>query len=116
MDSHGNSCSILLMWKWFPALLLVASPLCAQEQATAYDALRVLANQLGRDFVTHVISVVGVKGTPQPETWKILFDDPRAQGGVREVEIANARIVSQRTPTRTVTGWMGRPPNIRMTS
>jgi hypothetical protein len=104
MDSHGNSCSILPMWKWFPALLLFASPLWAQEQATAYEALRVLGHQLNRDFVNHVISVVGVEGTPQPETWKILLDDTRAPGGVREVEIANGRIVSERTPTRTVTG------------
>ena len=104
MDSYGNSCSILLMWKWFSALLLIASPLCAQEQATAYEALRVLGQQLSRDLVTHVISVVGVEGTPQPETWRILLDDPSAPGGVREVEIANGRIVSERTPTRTVTG------------
>jgi hypothetical protein len=94
------------MWKLLPALVLVATPLCAQEQeqATAYEALRVLGHQLNRESVNHVISVVGTGGTPQPNTWKVLVDDPRARGGVREVEVADGRIVAERTPARAVTG------------
>ncbi|MFN2542004.1 MAG: hypothetical protein ABR514_07535, partial [Chthoniobacterales bacterium] len=103
MDSVGNSCSILRMWKMFPALLVAATPLLAQEQPTAYDALRVLGHEMGRDSVNHVISLVGVDGAPQPENWKILLTDPGG-GGMREVEVAEGRIVSERTPARPVIG------------
>ena len=104
MDSTQNRCSILSMWKSFAALLLLVTPVLAQERATAYEALRVVGTQLNRDFVNHVISVSGLDGDPQPKIWKILLDDPRARGGVREVEIANDRIVSERTPVRSVAG------------
>jgi hypothetical protein len=92
------------MWKLFAALLLLVTPALAQEHATAYEALRVVGTQLNRDFVNHVISVTGVDGTPQPKTWKILLDDTRARGRVREIEVTNDRIVSERTPVRSVAG------------
>ena len=92
------------MWKLCAALLFLVTPAFAQERATAYEALRVVGTQLNRDFVNHVISVNGTGGTPQPEKWKILVDDPRARGGVREVEIADGRVASERTPVRSVAG------------
>lgn len=92
------------MWKSFAALLILVVPAVAQEHATAYEALRVVGSQLGRDYVNRVISVTGVEGDPQPATWKIMLDDPRARGGVREVEVASGRIVSERTPVRTIAG------------
>lgn len=104
MDSAGKHCSIALMWKTLAALLLLSTSALAQENPTAYDALRVVGTKLNRDYVNRVISVTGVEGNPQPETWKILLEDPRARGGVREVEVANGRIVSQRTPGRAVVG------------
>src|SRR6266478_4070019 len=104
MDRRRNRCSISLMWKSFAALLLLVAPVLAQEHVTAYEALRGVGTQLNRDFVSHVISVTGVDGDPQPETWKIMLEDARARGGVREVEVAHGRIVSERTPTRSVVG------------
>jgi hypothetical protein len=104
MDIWQNRCSISPMWRSCGALLLLVTPALAQEHATAYDALRVVGTQLNRDFVDHVISIAGVEGDPQPETWKIMLDDPRARGGVREVEVANGRVVSERTPVRSVAG------------
>lgn len=90
------------------ALLAIATPAVAQERASAYQALRTVGTQLNREFVNHVISVTGSNGDPQPETWKILLDDPRARGGVREVEVGNGRILSERTPLRsTVEGSLG---------
>jgi hypothetical protein len=79
---------------------LTAPALFAQESPTAYEALRTVGTQLNRDLVQHVIAVTGLNGNPQPETWKILLDDSRARGGVREVEVAKGRIVSERTPVR----------------
>jgi hypothetical protein len=92
------------MWKPVLALLLVSTPAWAQEHGTAYDALRVVGTRLNRDAVNHIISVSGVDGNPQPKTWKILLEDKRARGGVREVEVSNGRIASERTPVRAVVG------------
>ena len=70
--------------------------------------MRTMGTQLKRDYVNHVISVTGTTGSPQPETWKILIDDPGAGGGVREIEVGNGRIVSERTPLRSaVEGSLG---------
>jgi hypothetical protein len=89
------------MLRVFLALLLAASPALAQERPTAYQALRTVGTQLNRDFVNRVISVSGTKGDPQPETWRILLDDPKARGGVREVEVSKGKIISERTPLRS---------------
>lgn len=92
------------MWRVTTAILLLSTSAWAQERGTAYEALRVVGSQMGRDHVNRIISVTGVEGDPQPETWKIMIDDPRARGGVREVEVAGGRIVSERTPVRTIAG------------
>jgi len=99
-----SGCSVLRMWKTLAVLLLLSAPVLAQEQATAYDVLRVVGAQLNREFVNHVISMTGVDGNPQPKTWKILLDDPQARGGVREVEVRHGRIDSERTPVRSIAG------------
>lgn len=96
------------MWKCFIALLLFVPATFAQERPTAYQALRVVGTQLNRELVNHVISVAGTDGNPQPEKWTILLDDPKARGGVREVEVADGKIVSERTPMRdSVAGSLG---------
>ncbi len=96
------------MWKCFILLLLLAATARAQENPTAYQALRVVGTQLDRALVDHVISVSGTEGNPQPAKWTILLDDPKARGGVREVEVADGKIVSERTPLReAVAGSLG---------
>jgi hypothetical protein len=92
------------MGKLLVALLLFATPALAEENATAYEALRTVGSRLNKEYLHHVISVTGVDGSPQPAKWKILLEDAHARGGVREVEVANNRIVSQRTPVRPVIG------------
>jgi hypothetical protein len=86
-----------------PLLLLVIAPLWAQEAPTAYDALRVLGREMGRDSVNHVVSLSGINGTPQPEKWKILIEDSGARGGMREIEVAEGQITSEQ-PSRGITG------------
>ena len=85
-------------------VLLAATSAAAQDFGTAYDALRIVGTKLNREAVNHIISVTGVDGDPQPETWKILIADVRARGGVREIEVSNGRIASERTPVRSVVG------------
>ena len=92
------------MWKFLVAALLVAGPVLAQENPSAYEALRVIGTQLNRQLVNRIISVSGVDGDPQPRTWKILVEDRNANGGVREIVVEENQIVSQRVPNRSVVG------------
>ena len=85
-------------------MLLSASSVFAQTNPTAYDALRTIGNQVNRDFVNRVVSVTGVDGNPQPSTWRILIDDPNAHGGIREVEVMDGHVTSNRVSSRQVTG------------
>lgn len=92
------------MLKPLAALLFSAAAAFAQNNPTAYDALRALGNQLNRDAVNRVVGISGTDGNPQPETWHILLSDRNAPGGVREVEVTNGRVGNQRTPTREIVG------------
>ena len=96
-------CSICDMWRSFAALLLMAAPVCAQENATAYEALRVVGAQFGRGALNHVVSIAGVKGDPQPEKWKIILEDADGRA-VRELEIVDGKINSDERPDRSVAG------------
>ncbi|MBV9618303.1 MAG: hypothetical protein JO201_03745 [Verrucomicrobia bacterium] len=89
------------MWKCLIALLLLAVPALAEERPTAYEAMRTVGTQLKREYVNHVIAVTGTNGRSQPETWKLLIEDPSARGGVREIEVSNGKIASERTPLRS---------------
>jgi hypothetical protein len=91
------------MWRWCVALLLLAAPVFAQENATAYEALRVVSRQFGRGALNQIVSIKGVKGDPQPEKWKIILEDPEGRG-VRELEVADGKIDSERRPDREVAG------------
>jgi hypothetical protein len=91
------------MWRSFAALLLFAAPALAQENATAYEALRVVGSELGQGALSHVVSITGVKGSPQPEKWKIVLEDPDGRG-VREVEVADGKIDSEHRPGRSIAG------------
>jgi hypothetical protein len=92
------------MWKSLLASLLLTTTALAQENPSAYEALRVVGTQLNREMVSRVISVTGVDGDPQPRSWKILVGDRRTNGGVREITVEDNRIASQRVPNRSVAG------------
>jgi hypothetical protein len=92
------------MWRSFAVVLLFVVPaLAQQENATAYEALRVVGSELGRGALNHVVSITGVRGDPQPRKWKIILEDP-AGGGVRELEVADGKIDSTHRPGRSVAG------------
>src|SRR5947208_2884627 len=95
------------MWRLLVAFLLLATPALAQENATAYEALRVVGTQLGRGAVSHVVSVTGVGGNPQPEKWKIILENPSARAGARELQVADARITSDQPAGRRAAGSTG---------
>jgi hypothetical protein len=65
---------------------------------TAYAALRVFGKKEGEQSLYRVVELRGKGGTPQPSSWKLTIDDPRARGGVRELEVRGGKIVGERTP------------------
>jgi hypothetical protein len=91
------------MWRSWVVLLLFASPVSAEENATAYEALRVVGRELGRDVLPHIVSITGTKGNPQPEKWQIVVEDSQGRG-VRELEIADGRIDSDNEAERDAAG------------
>src|SRR5207244_9525093 len=92
------------MWRLIIALLLLSTgQIWAQENATAYEALRVVGTELGRGALNHVVSITGVKGNPQPEKWKIVLEGPDGRG-VRELDVADGKIGSEHRPDRSVAG------------
>jgi len=105
VDTIRKRGSIPSMLKTLAALLLSASAVFAQPNPTAYDALRAVGNQ-NRDFVNRIVSVIGVDGNPQPSTWRILINDPNARSGIREIEVTDGRITSNRVSSRQVTGTL----------
>ena len=72
------------MWRVCVALLFLSTSVWAEENATAYEALRAVGTELGRGALNHIVSITGVKGNPQPEKWKIVLEDPEGRG-VREL-------------------------------
>jgi hypothetical protein len=84
-------------------LLLITPEVWAQENATAYEALRVVGTELGRGALNHMVTIAGVKGNPQPERWKIVLEDPEGRG-VRELQIADGKIDSEERPGRSTAG------------
>src|ERR1700748_3447563 len=92
------------MWKLVLASLLCPAPVLAQENASAYEARRVVGTQLNRQLVNRVVSVSGVDGDPQPREWKVLVEDKNATNGVREIVVENNQVVSQRAPNKSVVG------------
>ncbi|PYJ62725.1 MAG: hypothetical protein DME20_03545 [Verrucomicrobia bacterium] len=91
------------MWRSLIVLLLLATPAWAQENATAYEALRVVGTELGRGALDHIVTMTGVKGDPQPEKWKIILEDPEGRG-VRELQVAEGKIDSTDRPDRSTAG------------
>jgi hypothetical protein len=91
------------MWKLLFGLILGVTPVVAQENLTAYDALRVVSEHFGKAAVNHVISVTGADGNPQPETWRIVLENPGGRG-IREVEVTNGRLSTERGPGRGMVG------------
>jgi hypothetical protein len=84
--------------------LLVALTCAARAADTAYSALRVVGKRDGQDTLNRVLELRARGGTPHPAVWKVVIDEPRARGGVREIEVQRGRIIGERTPTARTVG------------
>lgn len=84
-------------------VLLVMQTLCMARES-AYEAMRSLAAQQGQKVLAQLIELRGVTGEPQPLVWKMVIDDPMARGGVREFQIRQGLILSEKTPVSSYAG------------
>lgn len=87
------------------ALMVCVSPAAAQG-AGGFAALRT-ARQVSEG--AGVVEMTGERGEPRPQEWKVLFSDPKARGGVREVTVAGGAVVAERTPLRGYAGVGAQP-------
>jgi hypothetical protein len=97
MRAPGAFCAgmkVALLVSSFFALTLAVS---AQE--TAYNALRVVGRAQGKEAMNQVLEVRGRAGSPQPTVWKVTLNEPRARGGIREVDVQKGKIIAERTPS-----------------
>lgn len=84
-------------------LLFAAAVSVASAADTAYSALRVVGKRDGQNTLNRVIELRGRSGSPQPSVWKVVVDEQRARGGVRELEVQRGKIIGERTPTARAT-------------
>ncbi|MES2571575.1 MAG: hypothetical protein V4710_16160 [Verrucomicrobiota bacterium] len=82
----------------FLASVFFLASLTARAADTAYSALRLIGKQSGADSLNRVIEVRGRGGAPTPAVWKVILEEPRARGGIREVEVQRGKIIAERTP------------------
>ena len=72
---------------------LFVSTAAAQSTGTALDALRLIA----RDTAKRLVRIEAREGTPAPERWYLLVQDPAVASGVREFVVADGKLVTSRT-------------------
>jgi hypothetical protein len=91
------------------AFLVVSVALVGVSRAdsSAYSALRTAQKVASTGTL---VEVKGERGEPQPQQWVILYSDPQARGGVREVVVSDGTVVSQRTPLNGYSGVTAQPP------
>lgn len=96
---------VMGMIRPFALLVLQVSLFAAVSQAaegnSAYTSLRAAQKVAGESAT--LLEMTGNRGEPGPADWKIVFSDPSARGGVREVTASGSEVLSQRTPLRGYT-------------
>jgi hypothetical protein len=90
---------------WCGVSVLAASAWAAG--GTAYMAVK--AAQRSTDSSADLVEVLGDRGEPQPQEWKVVLRDPGARGGIREVVASGDVVVSQRTPLRGYSDFSAQP-------
>jgi hypothetical protein len=77
---------------------LAAAPLVWADGGPAHMAINA-GQKITRPPAT-LVEVIGERGEPRPPEWKLIYNDPAARGGVKEIVASGDVIVSQRTPLR----------------
>ncbi len=102
--ARRRSLCVVGMWRVFLLILLTVSSALAEQQLTAYEAMKTVGRQLGRGALKNIISVTGVAGDPQPTRWSILLVDRESPSGVREIQVSTQGILRQGAPRDSAEG------------
>lgn len=87
---------------------LAAAPCLWADGGPAHMAINA-AQKITRPPAT-LVEVTGERGEPRPAEWKLIYNDPAARGGVKEIVASGDVVVSQRTPLRGYPGIAGSQP------
>lgn len=105
MENVPGGCIVSGMIRLFALVALhvaiLASFAHAADGNSAYTSLRAAQKAAGEG--ASLLEMTGSRGEPGPADWKVVFRDPSARGGVREVIASGKEIISQRTPLRGYT-------------
>lgn len=82
------------------ALFCMAIATQASANSSAYQAMQILQNQKPDANLHELLQISGQRGQAQPAVWTFSIDDPLSRGGVREYEIAEGMVLSERTPVQ----------------
>jgi hypothetical protein len=74
-------------------MVAILGLLSAARAETALDAIK----QLPKDQAARIARIEGRDGTPDPERWYILVQDPSAENGVHEWVVSNGEIIASRS-------------------
>lgn len=81
---------------------LAAAPLVWADGGPAHMAINA-AQKITRPPAA-LIEMTGERGEPRPQEWKLVYTDPAARGGVKEITASGDVVVSERTPLRGYAG------------
>lgn len=88
--------------------MIAASPFLRADGGPAYMAIN--AAQKVTKPPAALVEMTGERGEPRPQEWKLVYSDPGARGGVREVLASGDVVISERTPLRGYSGISASPP------
>jgi hypothetical protein len=87
---------------------LAASPFLRADGGPAYLAINA-AQKITKPPAT-LVEMTGERGEPRPQEWKLVYSDPAARGGVKEIVASGDVVVSERTPLRGYSGVVNAQP------
>lgn len=92
--------------------VLAAAPFLRADGGPAHMAINA-AQKLTKPPAA-LVEMTGERGEPRPQEWKLVYSDPGARGGVREILASGDVVISERTPLRGYPG-IGTTPPISLT-
>lgn len=98
-NRHGACLSFVRILLLIFTLCVASVPLLRANE-TLYTALNTVGTAKGDKFLDSLVVAEGLSGDSQPPRWRFIFDDPAAQGGVRNIEVLGGEIVAESTPRR----------------
>ncbi len=88
--------------------LLAAAPFLRADGGPAHMAIN--AAQKLVQSPAALVEMTGERGEPRPQEWTLVYKDPAARGGVREILASGDVVISERTPLRGFPGISTTPP------